>query len=192
VEALKESKTDGVVVLIGDSDFLYERFYAQVQSMFGQRIMIPFAANLTFLQNLVEQIGGDPALIGIRSRATLSRPFTRVREMQAKAELAYESKIRQLEKDLSDTQQKLNELQRSKGDGQQAILTEEQKQEIQNFQRRRAEVNSDLKEVRKDLRRDVVALETTAKWVNILAMPLAVTLAGVVIAVFKRKRTAAK
>lgn len=191
-EVLKESKTDGVVVLIGDSDFLYERFYAQVQSLFGQRIMIPFAANLTFLQNLVEQIGGDPGLIGIRSRATLSRPFTRVREMQAKAELAYESKIRQLEKDLSDTQQKLNELQRAKGDGQQAILTEEQKQEIQNFQRRRAEVNSDLKEVRKDLRRDVVALETTTKWVNILAMPLAVTLAGVVIAVFKRKRTAAK
>ncbi len=190
---LKEAKDGTVVVLLGDADMLYEQFYARIQDMFGQRIMLPFAQNLTFLQNLVEQIGGDKDLIGIRSRATLSRPFTRVREMQAKAELAYESKIRQLEKDLSDAQQKINELQRSKGDGQnQAILSDEQKKEILGFQRKRAEVNRELKSLRRDLRRDVDSLQTTAKWANILAMPFAVTLAGVLIAVLKRQRTAAK
>lgn len=190
---VKEAKEETVVVLLGDADMLYEQFFARIQDMFGQRIMLPFAQNLTFLQNLVEQMGGDKDLIGIRSRATLSRPFTRVREMQAKAELAYESKIRQLEKDLSDAQQKINELQRAKGDGQnQAILSEEQKKEIQQFQKRRAEVNGDLKKLRKELRRDVDSLQTTAKWANILAMPLAVTLAGMFIAVLKRQRTAAK
>jgi len=122
----------------------------------------------------------------------LNRPFTRVREMQAKAELAYESKIRELEKDLSDTQQKINELQRAKGEGQQAILSEEQKQEIQQFQRKRADVNRELKELRKTLRQDVDSLETSTKWLNILGMPLVVTFTGIVIAAFKRKRTAAK
>jgi ABC-type uncharacterized transport system involved in gliding motility auxiliary subunit len=191
--SLKESKDEGVVVLLGDADMLYEQFYARIQEMFGQRIMMPFAANLTFLQNLVEQMSGDKDLIGIRSRATMNRPFTRVRDMQAKAELAYESKIKTLEKDLSDAQQKINELQRAKSDSQQqAILSEEQKSEILRFQKRRAEVNRELKDVRKNLRRDVDSLETSAKWLNILAMPFAVSLAGVVIAVFKRKRTAAK
>jgi len=189
---LKESKDDGVVVLLGDSDLLYEQFFAQVRELFGQKIMMPFAANLTFLQNLLEQMGGDKDLIGIRSRATLNRPFTRVREMQAKAEIAYESKIKVLEKDLADAQQKINELQRAKGDGQQAILSEEQKKEITQFQRRRSEVNRELKEVRKNLRRDVDSLETSTKWANILVMPFAVTLTGIVIAVLKRKRTAAK
>ncbi len=191
---LKESKEDGAVVLLGDADMLYDQFYAQVRDLFGQRVLMPFAANLTFLQNLLEQMGGDKDLIGIRSRATMTRPFTRVREMQAKAELSYESKIKQLEKDLSDAQQKINDLQRSKaGQGEsQALLSDEQKQEIQRFQKKRAEVNRDLKNVRKNLRRDVDSLETSAKWLNILAMPFAVSLAGVVIAVFKRKRTAAK
>lgn len=190
---LKESKDEGVVVLLGDADLLYEQFYARIQEIFGQRIMAPFAANLTFVQNLVEQMGGDKDLIGIRSRATMNRPFTRVREMQAKAELAYESKIKQLEKDLSDAQQKINELQRAKTDArQQAILSDEQKQEILQFQRKRTEVNKELKNLRKNLRRDVDALETSTKWLNILAMPLAVSIAGVVIATFKRKRTAAK
>lgn len=190
---LKESKKDGTVVLLGDADLLYEQFFARIQEIFGQRIMAPFAANLTFVQNLVEQMGGDEDLIGIRSRSTMNRPFTRVREMQAKAELAYESKIKQLEKDLSDAQQKINELQRAKTDSrQQAILSEEQKQEILQFQRKRTDVNKELKNLRKNLRRDVDALETSTKWFNILAMPLAVSFAGVVIAVFKRKRTAAK
>ncbi len=189
---LKESKEDGVVVLLGDADMLYEQFYARVQEIFGQRIMSPFAANLTFLQNLIEQMGGDSALIGIRSRATMSRPFTRVRDMQAEAEKAYESKIRALEKDLSDTQQKINELQRAKGEGQQAILSEEQKKEILRFQGQRVNVNKELKVLRKNLRRDVDSLETTTKWLNILLMPVAVSVAGVGIAIVKRKRTAAK
>lgn len=191
-EHLKEAKEETVVVLLGDADMVHQNSFATVQEIFGQRIMMPFSANLTFLQNIVEQMGGDKDLITIRSRATLSRPFTRVREMQAKAELAYESKIRQLEKDLSDTQQKLNELQRAKGEGQQAILSEEQKQEIQQFQRKRVEVSAELKNLRKNLRRDVDALENGTKWLNILGMPFVVTLTGIVIAVFKRKRTAAK
>lgn len=191
--SLKESKEDGVVVLLGDADMLYENFYAQVQEIFGQKIMSPFAANLTFIQNLVEQMGGDKDLIGIRSRSTLSRPFTRVREMQAKAELEYESKIKELEKTLSEAQQKINELQRAKTDArQQTILSEEQKKEIQAFQQNRADTNKELKKLRKNLRQDVDALETSTKWFNILAMPLAVSVAGVVIASFKRKRTAAK
>lgn len=189
---LKESREEGVVVLVSDADMLHHQLFAEVRNFFGQQIMVPFAANLTFLQNLVEQLGGDKNLIGIRSRATLRRPFTLVREMQAKAELASEGKIRQLERDLQDTQQKLNELQRAKEGAQQAILSEEQKQEILKFQAQRANVNRELKEVRKNLRRDVDALETTAKWTNILAMPLAVSLAGMVIAYMKNKRTAAK
>ena len=189
---LKESKDNGLVVLLGDADMLYEQFYARVQEIFGQKIMQPFAANLTFLQNLVEQLGGDDALVDIRSRATMSRPFTRVRDMQAAAEKSYESKIRQLEKDLSDTQQKINDLQRAKGEGQQAILSEEQKKAILGFQQQRVKVNKDLKERRKNLRRDVDSLETTTKWINILLMPMAVSLAGVGIATVKRKRTAAK
>jgi ABC-type uncharacterized transport system involved in gliding motility auxiliary subunit len=192
--SLKESKEEGVVVLMGDADMLYEQFYARIQEVFGQRIMMPFAANLTFLQNLVEQMGGDKDLIGIRSRATMNRPFTRVREMQAKAELAYESKIKSAGE---GPLRRAAEDQRAAA-RQEAIRSsrpssrKSRRQEILQFQKRRADVNKELKEVRKNLRRDVDSLETSAKWLNILAMPFAVSLAGIVIAVFKRKRTAAK
>ncbi|MFN0068245.1 MAG: Gldg family protein [Limisphaerales bacterium] len=192
-EVLKEGKADSVVVLVGDSDLLHEQNFARIQELFGQRIMLPFAANLTFLQNVIEQLTGDPDLIGIRSRATQMRPFTKVREMQAEAEIRYESKIRELEKSLQDTQQKLNEIQRAKADvSQQAILSDEQQQEILRFQQERAKVNQELKAVRKQLRQDVDRLENTLKWANIVGMAFLVTAAGLVIAFVKRQRTAAR
>ena len=54
------------------------------------------------------------------------------------------------------------------------------------------QTKKDLKDVRKQLRKDVDALETQVKWINIVGMPLMVTLVGLTLAVVKRKRNAAK
>jgi hypothetical protein len=49
-----------------------------------------------------------------------------------------------------------------------------------------------LKDVRKNLRKEIDSLENRLKWLNIAVMPLAVTLSGILVAVLKRKKTAAK
>ena len=71
--SLKESKVETSVVLVGDSDLLADDFsLRKVQSPFGAMVS-PMNANLDFAQNLVEQMAGDSSLIGVRSRASLSR-----------------------------------------------------------------------------------------------------------------------
>jgi ABC-type uncharacterized transport system involved in gliding motility auxiliary subunit len=190
---LKDSKETSVV-LFGDSDLLYDQFAAQVQNFFGQKLVYPLNGNLNLVQNIVEQSTGDENLISIRSRATMNRPFTKVKAMQAQAEDRYRSKIRDLEKNLQDTQTRLNELQQAKqGSGQQrSILSPEQQAEIQKFTQKQAEANKELKNVRKDLRRDIDSLENRLEWMNIAGMPILVIAAGISVAMVKRKRTAAK
>jgi ABC-type uncharacterized transport system involved in gliding motility auxiliary subunit len=113
--------------------------------------------------------------------------------MEERAQESYRSKIKELEGSLSETQQKLNELQRTKEKGQQRfILSPEQQQELAKFRQKEADAKKELKQVRKNLRRDVDSLEDRLKWANILAMPFIVSLSGIVLAVYKRKRTAAK
>jgi hypothetical protein len=68
----------------------------------------------------------------------------------------------------------------------------EQQAEVDNFRKKEAQVSLELRQARKDLRKEVVSLETRIEWLNILAMPLAVTLAGIMIAVVKRKKNSAK
>jgi len=191
--SLKESKAETSVVLVGDSDLLADDFsLRKIQSPFGN-MASPMNANLDFAQNLVEQMAGDSNLIGVRSRASLSRPFTLIKKMEAEAEARGQAKIDELQQSLNDTQQRLSELQSQKKDkDQRFILSPEQKAELENFRKKQAEVSRALKQAQKDLRKEVVSLETRLKWLNILAMPFAVTAAGVGIALIKRKKTSAK
>ena len=192
---LKEGAKETSVVLIGDSDVLFDQFAGQVQEFMGQKMFFPRNGNLNLLDNLVDQMGGDENLIAVRSRATMSRPFTKIRAMQAVAEESYRAKIRDLEKSLTDTQTRLAELQRSK-DGkqqqQQFILSPEQQQEILNFRKKEGEMKKDLRRERKNLRQDIDSLENRLKWVNILGMPFLVAASGIGLALLKRKKTAAK
>lgn len=189
---LKESKTDGVVVLVGDCDMIYDQVCVSVQNFLGQRVVMRQNQNLDFVQNVVDQLAGDNNLIGVRSRASMTRPFTLVKKMQTEAEERYRSKIKEMEKSLADTQQKLNEMQAKKESGQRFILSPEQQAAIQQFRKDEAKVKRDLKKERKNLRQDIESLETRLEWVNIAGMPFLVTAAGLMLAAIKRKKTAAK
>lgn len=191
-DALKESKAETSVVLFGDSDLLADDFSLRKTETFFGLMVTPMNANLDLVQNLVEQMAGDSNLIGVRSRASLSRPFTLVKKLEAQAQARGQAKITELQQSLQETQQHLSQLQAQKKDkDQRFILSPEQQAEVDNFRKKQAEVSKELKQAQKDLRKEVVSLETRLKWVNILAMPLGVTLAGIGIAAVKRKKTSA-
>src|SRR5882672_4073253 len=185
---LKVSAADNAVVLVGDSDFINDGAAVQIQEIFGQRIVIPRNGNIAFAQALVDQFAGDPDLIKLRSRASAARPFIRIRDMEAKAQQAYLGKIKELEDNLGQTQQKLNALQKGRGAGAGAILTAEQQVELENFRRRAAETRLALKEVRRELRSESEALQFWTKVVNIALMPLLVAIAGIAFAALRRRR----
>ncbi len=189
-EVLKESKTDGVVVLVGDVDFANDNF--SVQSMGLPGLFTMRNGNISLLQSLVEQLGGDSRLIGARSRATMNRPFTRIREMQQVAEESYRKKIQDLENERQEVQTKISQLQTKKEDGQRFVLSPEQQAELTRFQQKLVESNKELKVLRRNLNKDIDAMENRLKLLNIAGMPFLVIVVGIVSAVLKRKRTAAK
>jgi ABC-type uncharacterized transport system involved in gliding motility auxiliary subunit len=190
---LKESTGDGIVILVGDSDMLNDQVCVQVQEILGYRMVRPMNGNLNLVQSFVEQLSGDSDLITLRSRASLDRPFTRLKDMEAKAGREWEAKVKELEESKSETERKISELQSQKsGNEQKFILSPEQQKEMENYQKSVADANKELKQVRKQLAKDTDALEFWTKVANIGLMPALVAITGVVLAVVKRKRTAAK
>ena len=112
--ALKEGKADAVVVLVGDSDLVYDGIAGRTEQALNQTIFVSSNGNLNFIQSCIEELAGDSNLIGIRSRASGNRPFVVVNKMEARAEEKHQSKIDELETSLADTRQKLSELQSGK------------------------------------------------------------------------------
>jgi ABC-type uncharacterized transport system involved in gliding motility auxiliary subunit len=186
--ALKESAQPSTVVLVGDADMIQDPVAVREIQAIGQRVIMPLNGNLSFGQSIVEQIAGDSNLIAVRSRASRERPFTVVQKLQADAEANYRTKIKDLENSLAETQRNLNELQKGKEGGQRFILSPEQQQELVNFRKKEADAKIQLKQMRKQLRTEIDALESRIKWINIAGMPAAVILAGFGLAAMKRKR----
>ncbi len=195
-QSLKESPMDGAVILIGDTDMIQDQVaVTEAMNPFGgQRMVMPQNGNLAFAQGAVEQMTGDSNLITVRSRASRERPFTIVKKMQADAEANSREKIKGLETNLADAQKKLTELARSKSaeGGQRFILSPEQQAEITNFRKKETDVKQQLKTERKKLRGDIDSLENKIKWANIAGMPVIVALGGVLLAMSRRKREAAR
>jgi ABC-type uncharacterized transport system involved in gliding motility auxiliary subunit len=189
---LKEAASEGVVILVGDSDFAYDAIAGRAQQVLAQTVFVPSNGNLNFIQSSVEQLAGDSDLIGIRSRSSGNRPFVVVNKMEAAAQQKYQSKIDELEDNLNQARQNLAALQTSKQSDQKTLFSPEQQAEIKKFQENEATVNKELKQVRKNLRQEIDSLQSTVKWVDIAAMPVIVTLVGLTLALVKRRRRAAR
>jgi gliding motility-associatede transport system auxiliary component len=189
---LKEATNEGVVVLIGDADFAFDTIAGNEQQILTQTVFSPTNGNLNFIESSVEMLAGDSNLMSIRSRASANRPFLVVNQMEAAAEQRYQSKIDELENSIAQTKQKLAALQNNNPSDQKTILSSQQQAEIKKFQENEAKLDKELKQVRKDLRQEIDSLQNTLKWINIAAMPLLVTLAGLGFAIFKRQSRAAR
>jgi ABC-type uncharacterized transport system involved in gliding motility auxiliary subunit len=185
---LTESAGANSMVLVADVDMLTDNAAVDVQDVFGQRLVVPRNGNLNLALSLVEQFTGDQNLISLRSRAAFTRPLTVIRDMESRAQQAYLGKIKELEDDLQKTQEKLGELQKTRAGGQSTILTAEQQAEIENFRRKAAETRRELKEVRKNLRVETDTLEFRTKVANIALVPLLIALAGLGVALARRRK----
>ena len=144
-DSLKETKSDNTVVLFGDADLLYDPFtMRRIDSPFGA-MQMAMNANLNLAQNLIEQMTGDNNLIAVRSRATLNRPFVRVKEMEAAANVKFQSEIKRLEDSATEAQRKISELQAQKKDkDQRFILSPEQRVELEKLRKEEADSRSAL------------------------------------------------
>ena len=189
---LKEATNDGVVVLVGDSDFAYDQIAGQAQQVLNQVVFRPTNGNLSLIESSVELLAGDSNLISIRSRATANRPFVVVNRMEAAAQEKYQSKIDELEAGLTQARQKLSELQSAKQADQKSVLSPEQQTEIKSFQEKEAQIDKQLKQVRKELRQEIDSLQNWLKWLNIALMPVVVTCVGLGLAFFKKRSRAAR
>jgi len=187
--ALRESPENSVIV-VADVDMLADGAAVDVQEVFGRKVVVPSNGNLAFALGMVEQFAAGDDLISLRSRAAAFRPLTVVRELEAEAQKQYFGRIQALEEEKQKTQARLQELQKAQSGAAKAqILSAEQQAELERFKKTYIETNLALKELRKNLRQDAEALVFWTKVANIAFMPLLVALAGLLIALLRRRIT---
>jgi len=190
VEHLAAAVQPANLIVVGDVDMLSDPMWVQVQRFFGQRIANAFASNGAFVANAIENLSGSSDLIGVRSRASYTRPFTRVEAIRVAAEARFRETEQRLQSELAETERRLVELQSSREDGGNILLSPEQQGEIDRFVDQRAAIRQDLRAVQRGLDQDIENLGTVLKIINISLVPLLLTI-FVLFAAWRRTREAA-
>ncbi len=178
---------ESLVLLFADSDLLQDDVCVRMNSIFGLNMPTLVSDNINLFVSAVEQAAGDSDLLAVRGRGRATRTFTVVDELERKAQLKFLEKEKDLEAKLNATRERLRELQTQKTGQQRFILSPEQQTEIARFREEEHHFRRELRDVRKSLRRDIEMLGVRVKVLNILAVPLLVTLAGIVQGVRRRR-----
>ncbi len=178
---LNEATASNNILVIADVDLASDSYSVQKMNFLGQTIVQPINDNLNFMLNSVEFLSGNDALMSIRSRGRFSRPFTRLIALEQAAQLRFQEEEIELQKKLEDVRQKLRDLEASKDGSQQILLSPEQQEEIKKFRDEELKTRKELREVRKNLRQDIETLGNQLLAINLLAIPLLVGVAGIVV-----------
>ncbi len=190
---LKTSAQPINVVAVADTDILDERYWAQVQEFFGQRVVVPIANNADFIANAIDVLAGGNDMIGLRSRGSSARPFTVIRNMQRDAEDRYQATQKDLEDKLKAAQDKIKELQSKDASGG-TQLTAEQTSAIENFRGEMIRIRQQLRDVQRALRQDIDGLKAVLQFIDISLIPILVGFAAIILGAVRlqrRKRRAA-
>jgi ABC-type uncharacterized transport system involved in gliding motility auxiliary subunit len=190
-EHLAKSSGPINVVVVADTDLLTDRFWVQLQNFFGQRLATAFASNGDFVGNALDNMLGSQALIGMRGRATFSRPFTRVEELARRAEDEYQLREQMLQQELAETESRLSQLQAEKTDSGNLILSAEQQAELERFRAERLRIRKELRMVQSNLRSSIEGLGTRLKVINIALIPALFTLVALGMVLWRRSRNRA-
>ena len=185
---LSESVEDAQIILVADADLLADRFWVVVEEFLGNRLAIPSAANGTLVINALDNLTGSGDLISVRNRGTFTRPFTRVVALRQQAERAYRAKEQELIAQLEETERRLVELEESNQGNDDLILTDAQRDELLGFRQERVRIRKELREVRRQLRANIEALESALKFANIGLVPILIGLGGLAAGLLQLRR----
>jgi ABC-type uncharacterized transport system involved in gliding motility auxiliary subunit len=176
------------LVVIADTDFLQDQFWVDVREFLGQQVAVPNSHNGAFVLAALENLSGTDALISLRARGVTDRPFEMVNELRRDAEQRFRNKEEVLTARLREVQTKLAGLEKQ-GTGENIVLSEEERKEIEKFRMDMLSVRRDLREVKRELRKDIDRLDGVLKFANVAAVPLLIGFFGIAWAYRRRRST---
>jgi ABC-type uncharacterized transport system involved in gliding motility auxiliary subunit len=189
---LKESTGVASIFLIADTDAFSNQGAYRIHQVGPYQGVMPYNGNSVLLLNIIDQAASSADLIGARSRASIRRPFTLIREMEAKAEASTQDKQKELQTKLEAAQARLQKIAEDRSNSRDVRLAPEQEAEEKKFREQVTEANRQIRDLYKDLKRDKDKLSARIIALNLAIVPGIVLLAGLAVAFSRRAAARAR
>ncbi len=185
---LGQGAQNGQVILVADADWIHDQMVAGAYRLMGRTVYEPVGDNLALFLNLVEQSSGAEELIALRSRGRFDRPFQVVNDLLRKAESASREEMEALQREIGEARERVGEIARSGDPRQRLGLDKALRDEQAALEDKIFQANRRLRDIERERRREVDALEFRLQALNLVAMPALVGLIGLVRGVLRKRR----
>jgi len=166
------------IILVADVDCISNRFSLNVANFFGNLLISPINDNMNFLFNAIETLSGETNLISIRSRGKFSRPFSKVVEIEERAQAKWKDVETELVNKVDEANKKINNLM-SENNEKNAIADSRIVLEVKKFRDEKQKTQKKLRDVRKNLRQEKESLGTGCFLINTFLVPVMILLFGI-------------
>jgi ABC-2 type transport system permease protein len=177
---VSRSQGQADIIFVADADAFDDLFYLNPNTG------APIADNAAFILNALDNLGGDEALMALRSRAPAARPMERVDELRSAARDRLYKEQQRLEALLAQAEARLKQLEQQSAGG--ATHTPEQVAEIADFRDQAARIRKQLRGVEREFRRDIDALAGRLELINIWLPPIFAAVLGIGVFVWRSRR----
>lgn len=168
---LETSSKNINVVVFSDADFIRNAFWARIQKFLDTNVIEATSDNGSLVTNVFDSMTGYDEFIDLRNKEAPFRPFVVVQKLQAEAEQMYLGQEQQLQAQLDNT---LNQIQNLSGgrDVESVNLSDKQLMELANFQLQVENTRKQLREVRRNLSKDIDRLANQINILNTFLIPV--------------------
>ena len=163
-------------IVIADADIIANYLWVRVQDFYGEQVLVPWASNGDLIINSLDYLSGGNTLASITSRESFSRPFTVVEDLKLTAEKIFNTEEARLQNKLAQLQNKNNE------------LVDKNSIDYSAFQKELIKVRKELRDVRRNLNKEIDGLGSLLKFVNIFLMPILLTIFIIVFSSYRKKQ----
>ena len=159
------------VVVFSDADFIRNAFWARIQKFLDTNVIEATSDNGSLVTNVFNSMTGYDEFIDLRNKEAPFRPFVVIQKLQAEAEQMYLGQEQQLQSELDNI---LNKIQNLSGgrDSETVNLSDKQLMELANFQLQVESTRQQLREVRRNLSKDIDRLANQINILNTFLIPL--------------------
>jgi ABC-type uncharacterized transport system involved in gliding motility auxiliary subunit len=184
ITGLTKGSEDCAVAVFSDVDFISDML-AYSNFFFGKT---PVGDNANLLMNTIEDLSGSADLISIRSRGNFRRPFTRVDDIEAQAELESAEEVAKINAEIAGYQAQLQQILGSIKQGEEAIIGSTIVASQKEIDLKIRLAQKQLQEVKKNRREKIEHLGNSLREINTLAAPLAILLVAIVLGIRRSVR----
>ena len=162
-------------IVIADADITANYLWVRVQDFYGEQVLVPWASNGDLIINSLDYLSGGNTLASITSRESFSRPFSVVEDLKLTAEKIFNAEEARLQSKLAKLQNKNSE------------LTDKNGVDYSAFQQELLKVRKELRDVRRNLNKDIDNLGSLLKFINIFLMPILLTIFIIIFSSYRKK-----